>query len=49
MVLNETTYTQKDIAVTVAMDGQAITFKDFAVSVSIVIRLSGVSKGFSCP
>lgn len=36
MVLNETTYTQKDIAVTVAMDGQeAITFKDFAVSVSI--------------
>lgn len=33
---NETTYTQKDIAVTVAMDGQeAITFKDFAVSVSI--------------
>lgn len=36
MVLNETTYTQKDIAVTVAMDGQeAITFKDFAMSVSI--------------
>ena len=34
MVLNETTYTQKDIAVTVAMDGQeAITFKDFAMSV----------------